>query len=243
MTDLRYDPLASLKENGAGLLKTASGTDLAAAVPSCPGWSLSDLVFHVSKVWTFWTEIVAPPLTTAEQVRNLPAPTQPDDDHIIAWAESRLESCLAVLETADANAEVWTWTGTNQPTSWVHRRMAQETAVHRWDVEHTATTDWMIDPIVASDGIDEFLMWHAHSRLNDSPNVGGSVHLHCTDADGEWTITNPDSGNMKFDRTHEKSDTAIKGEANALLLWVWRRPGPPVEIFGDTAVAERFQGS
>jgi len=243
VTDLRYDPLASLKENGTGLLDTASSADLTAPVPSCPGWTLSDLVFHVGKVWDFWTEIVTAQLTAVDQVRNLPGPDQPDDDHLIIWAKSQLESCLAVLHTADPNAEIWTWIGTNQPISWVHRRMAQETAVHRWDVEHTARTDWTIDPTVASDGIDEFLMWHAHSRLNDSPKVGGSVHLHCTDADGEWTITNPDSDNMKFDRTHTKSDAAIKGEANALLLWVWRRPGPRVEIFGDTAVAERFQGS
>ena len=32
--------------------------------------------------------------------------------------------------------EVWTWTGQNQNVEWVRRRMAQETAVHRWDAAH-----------------------------------------------------------------------------------------------------------
>ena len=109
---------------------------------------------------------------------------------------------------------------------------------------------------VAADGIDEFLTWFAGRRVapNAAP-IGGSVHLHCTDTDthvaegaddrsaatGEWLVHRLDESGVEFSREHAKGDAAVRGRANDLLLWLWRRDAGPVEILGDTAVAERFR--
>ncbi len=58
---------------------------------------------------------------------------------------------------------MWTWTGANQNVEWVRRRMAQETAVHRWDAAHAVGQPDDLDALVASDGIDEFLTYFANT--------------------------------------------------------------------------------
>lgn len=241
MTDLKYDPIASLRSNGTGLLDSAAALDRDVAINSCPGWRANDVVFHVTKVWNFWTAVVAEQIQDKEQVVNMAELPRPGDDELFDWSRECLEKCAITLEKADKASEFWTWTGANRPVSWVRRRMAQETAVHRWDIENASQSGWKIDPVVASDGIDEFLMWMAPRMARTAAPVDGTVHIHCTDADGEWTITKVEKQNVIFDRSHTSCDTAIKGEANSLLLWIWRRDGGPLQIFGDIEVARRFQ--
>ena len=134
--------------------------------------------------------------------------------------------------------------------------MTQETAVHRWDAANAVGVPYEIPVAVAADGIDEFLMWFAARRPNSNAlPVAGSVHLHCTDTDadvaegaddrsaanGEWMVTQLDESGIRFTREHAKGDAAVRGRANDLLLWLWRRDAGPVELLGDTAVAERFR--
>ncbi len=157
---------------------------------------------------------------------------------------------------ASDDTEVWTWTGSNQPEIWVERRMTQETAVHRWDAANAVGLPYEIPAAVAADGIDEFLMWFAARRVSEhAVPIGGTVHLHCTDPDvdlveggnqgsavgGEWMVHHLDENGIEFTREHAKGDAAVRGTANDLLLWLWRREAGPVEILGDTAVAERFR--
>ncbi len=241
MTVLDYDPIASLSGNGEGLLEAARLAGLEADVVSCPGWSVRDLVRHVGGVWHFWTTVVRTGIVTFEEARAVAESDQVADGETIDWARGCLDESVEVLSQADPKQEIWTWTGGNRPAAWVLRRMAQETAVHRWDAEDTLGTDWTIDPVVASDGIEEFFNWHAGRPVQGTPEVGGSVHLHCTDTEGEWTVTNMAGDNVDYERAHTKGDAAVKGEANALLLWLWRRNGASVEIFGDTDIAQRLQ--
>jgi uncharacterized protein (TIGR03083 family) len=161
----------------------------------------------------------------------------------------------ALLSVSD-DTEVWTWTGSNQPEVWVERRMTQETAVHRWDASNAVGLPYEIPTAVAADGIDEFLTWFAARRPTEGAvRVGGTVHLHCTDTDadiiegadrrsaahGEWMVQRLDESGIEFTREHAKGDAAVRGRANDLLLWLWRRDAGPVEILGDASVAERFR--
>ena len=43
----------------------------------------------------------------------------------------------------------------------------------------------------------------------------------------------------RFERGHVKGDVAVRGRANDILLWLWRRPAS-VDLVGDATVAERF---
>ncbi len=92
-------------------------------------------------------------------------------------------------------------------------------------------------PDAASASIDHFLH---HVVNSDLGAVGGSVHIHCTDVAGEWTIREVDGG-FDVTREHAKGDCAIRGAAND-ILGVLRRAMPlsSVDVVGDAAVAARF---
>ena len=74
-----------------------------------------------------------------------------------------------------------------------------------------------------------------------SRTLAGSVHLHCTDADGEWTVRPDGAGGHAVARDHAKADAALRGAAHDLLMVLWRRsPLDAVTVFGDTDLAAAF---
>ena len=62
----------------------------------------------------------------------------------------------------------------------------------------------------------------------------GTVHLHCTDVDGEWLIARRD-GEITRDRASTPRATSPPaGTASDLLLFLWGRvPADQLEVFGD----------
>ncbi|MDQ1427581.1 MAG: hypothetical protein QOK39_1057, partial [Acidimicrobiaceae bacterium] len=98
-------------------------------------------------------------------------------------------------------------------------------------------------PAVAVDGIDEllsvFLLAFAGGR---SPSDGRTVHLHATDAEGEWSLNvRPDF--LETHHEHTKGDVAIRARASDLLLWAVNRKSPDsadLELFGDRALLDAW---
>jgi uncharacterized protein (TIGR03083 family) len=242
-SSLPYDPVTQLTADSAGLLAAAERAGLHTGVEACPGWTVEDLLAHVEEVWAFWAIVVEGPLTDIAQIRAQPRPARPAASELPAAARAAADRLLAALESTDPTTEVWTWTGANQEAAWVGRRQVQEAAVHRWDAEHASGSGWAIPGDVASDGIDEFLTWFLDDLPGSREPVGGTVHLHCTDVAGEWLVTPKEDGMFDVVREHAKGDAAVRGAANDLLLWLWRRPGGPVEVLGDAGVAARFQAA
>ncbi len=255
-TTLPYDPHAHLRTDAVRFLEIVADHGFDQPVPSCPGWNLGDLAWHLGTVWNFWGGIVSERVTTLDGVEAIDQPKRPAADLLLDWVTAAHTSLYSALIRTSDDVEVWTWTGSNQPEIWVERRMTQETAVHRWDAANAVGIPYAIPTALAADGIDEFLTWFTSRRVSDgAAPVGGSVHLHCTDTDadviegsddrslagGEWLVTRLDESGIEFTREHAKGDAAVRGTANDLLLWLWRRDAGPVEILGDTAVAERFR--
>lgn len=251
---LPYDPLEHVRQDGVALIEIVTDHGFDVAVPSCPGWDLGDLVWHVGGVWNRFATAVSEGLTTLDEFRALPRPPRPDDGLILDWVTAAHTALGSALADAPDDQPIATWTGT-QDMVWVQRRMTQETAVHRWDASSAVGVPYEVPAAVAADGIDEFLMWFAGRPRRDSVAVGGTVHLHCTDLDadvaegtddrsaavGEWLVTSLDGGAATFTREHAKGDAAVRGRAHDLLMWCWRRDGAPVDIVGDADVAARFQ--
>ncbi|MDA3031786.1 MAG: maleylpyruvate isomerase family mycothiol-dependent enzyme [Actinomycetota bacterium] len=245
---LLYDALDHIRVDGNEFLRLVSGADLTMSVPSCPDWRLGDLVHHVGKVWDFWASIVSAKITDRSDVRSVAAPTRPETDvELVASAfESHVRLC-ETLQAAGLDQQVWTWTGAAQSTAWVRRRMAQETLMHLLDAGMTLGLEIDFPSDICADGIDEFLTWFAASdRREGEMKVGGTVHLHCTDADlpegaGEWFIAAMKEPAATFTREHRKGDVAIRGRAQDILMWLWRRDDDGLEMIGDRVVARRFR--
>ena len=98
-----------------------------------------------------------------------------------------------------------------------------------------------MDPEASSAAIDE-LLFGAVAEVAPGPNTWtGSVHLHCTDVDGEWLVVAEASRPPVVTREHAKGACALRGAAADLLLALWRRVGlDQIDVVGDVDLAARF---
>ncbi|HEY0933826.1 MAG TPA: maleylpyruvate isomerase family mycothiol-dependent enzyme [Trebonia sp.] len=220
--------------------------DLAADVPSCPGWTVADLARHTGTIHRWVTGIIETDATARVPLPDVDSP--PDSaDGWAQWLDSGAVPLLTALREAGPLSPVWSW-GPGRTSGWWARRILHETTVHRADAELALDAgDPAIDPVVAADGIDEFLFnlpsaRRAYPHLASLP-TGASLHLHATDSDGEWVIRFTDSG-IAWERGHEKATTAIRGPVTSLLLFTYgRRPvtDPRLESFGDQSLPALWQ--
>jgi uncharacterized protein (TIGR03083 family) len=206
---------------------------LGAPVPSCDGWNVGDLLYHMYEVQYGWHRVTA---ERREGFEGLNLPARPDDSALVSLVKGEHVGYSAMLRAFDPSTAISTWAGP-QDFAWLVRRMAQEISVHRVDAELASGAATAIDAVLASDGIDEFLEFFLNARRG---TVGGSVHIHCTDVAGEWTIREA-HGEFVVTREHAKGDAAIRGAASDVLLALWRRaPLSTVDVLGDAATAARF---
>jgi uncharacterized protein (TIGR03083 family) len=232
----RASYLASLAADSAAFYAAVDATALDAAVPCCPGWTVADLVYHLGEVHHFWGEVVARRLSAPD----VDEPERPPDDALVAWAKEQTDRLQEALAATDPATPVWTWS-TQKDVGFIQRRMAQETAVHRWDAQSASGTPTAVDQALSVDGIDEFLTYFLPGPGDERPALDGSVHLHVTDGDGEWLVRESDDSGLVVTPEHAKGDAAVRGPASDVLLVLWRRrPLAEVEVLGDAAVAERF---
>ena len=139
----------------------AASQDLAAAVPGCPGWTVRDLLSHVIGVYRH--KVVAldlgeqPPQRAFGDWGELAVDEDPREVLGTEYAALRER-----LTARDALTPTWAWWPTEQTLGFWIRRMAHETAVHRWDAEsavHGLDGAAPIPDDVATDGVDELLGW------------------------------------------------------------------------------------
>ncbi|MDO8390721.1 MAG: maleylpyruvate isomerase family mycothiol-dependent enzyme [Actinomycetota bacterium] len=232
-----YDLLAHLARDGNSFADACEAAGMATRVASCPEWNVSDLVWHLAEVHHFWRTIVGEQRTTWEGYEQ---PLRPTDDAVVEFYRSGLEETVTILAAAHPDQANWTWSH-QRDAGFVMRRMAHETAMHLWDAQQAAGGERAIDGPLASDGIDEFLDHFLSGDAGTTDGVGGSVHLHCTDVPGEWTVRPAIEGGFTLSREHAKGDAAMRGAASDLLLVLWRRrPIDTIDVVGDRGVAERF---
>lgn len=239
----RSELLAALEREGIAFGDAGAAASLDAPVESCPGWSMADLVWHLCRAHDFWHAVVADRLADWTAYTE---PERPADGDLIAFYRNGLTAVHEVLTATESTIEIWTWSA-DKTAGFVIRRLAHETAVHRWDAEHAAGRSNDIEAELASDGIDEFLTHFLGDARAEAEPVGGSVHIHCQDVAGEWTLrpVDTDAPGTGFDvtREHAKGDCAIRGSASDILLALWRRiplTAGTLNFAGDQAMAERF---
>ncbi|MBI4932693.1 MAG: maleylpyruvate isomerase family mycothiol-dependent enzyme [Actinobacteria bacterium] len=229
------DFMTALARDGAAFSAACEVAGMDAPVPSCPEWTVADLMWHLAEVHDFWTVVVR---DRVEYPDAYVEPERPPAADLPAFYRDRLAGVVEVLSAADPAQQNWTWTA-DHSAGFVQRRMAHETAMHLTDAQAAAGLALSVEPELASDGIDEFLEYF-RSRSTDAPAAGGSVHLHCTDVAGEWTVREVD-GERLVTREHAKGDCALRGPASDLLLVLWRRvPLSAADVVGDAEVAARF---
>jgi len=226
--------LSALSSDGEALAASAQ-RNLGASVPSCPGWTTADLVRHTGVVHRHKAEAIRCGGTAyPKDLAWVPAPA--GAEALFAWYREGLADLLDVLD-APPDQAAWSWAGDHRVAFW-QRRMAQETLVHRWDAQAAVGQTTPLSAELAADGVDEYLdVWLPRAEQRDD-TPSGTVHVHATDADGEWLVR-LDEGTVVLTRAHARGDVALRGRAEDLLLVLWRRrPLDAVEVLGDRTLAE-----
>ena len=230
------DYLDAIGGNAARFAQAARRAGLEAPVPTCPDWTVADLVRHQGRVFRWISGMVEAGAQEFVNPKDLNEQAKTADP--FPWLEEGAEQALAVLKGADPDAPVWNWLAQGPgPARFWWRRMAHETSVHRVDAEAAAGLESRVEPAeLASDGIDEFL---AFVQLRNKPEaleaLAGSFHFHTTDVAGEWVVMFGD-GAVTVTREHAKADVAVRGPASDLELFLYNRRGSDgLELFGDPA--------
>jgi uncharacterized protein (TIGR03083 family) len=208
-------------------------------VPTCPEWSLPELVHHVGSVHR-WQEAQLRSDDPADLVKVERA-ERPPLNALSGWYRAGLASLLDAFAEVGPHRVTPTWFGPRPATFWA-RRAAHETAIHRWDAEAAVTTPQPLDARQAVDALDELLEVFAPRRFDPTTWTGPdvSIHLHATDTEGEWTIRLGSSG-LDVGHEHAKGDVAARGSASDLVLMIAGRVPPArLELFGDAAVIDRW---
>lgn len=229
--------LELLAQDGERLREVAA-RDVSAPVPSCPGWSVADLVRHIAEVYEHKLACVA-----LGGARPDPwPPVWPAADDPLPWFDDALQRLLAMLRETDPDAASWTWWPADQTAGFWVRRMAQETAVHRVDVELATGDASAIDAELAVDGIEELLdlMFAGDWTGDEQPTLTGIVAV--STAGRTWTAVMAEDQVTVSAGDGISPEAEVTGEPSPLLLWMYgRAPDDVVSITGDRAAAIRLR--
>ena len=227
--------LEAIVRESEALASAAEGR-LDAAVPSCPGWAVRDLLLHISDVQRFWGQIVA---RRSQDQEGIEKERPPDGTDLTAWFRASTRALVTALQGTHPNRRVWTW-APEKNVRFVLRRQAHEAAIHRADAELASGALQPIEPKLAADGVHEFLQYMATDPAPPEDIRGRRVRLSSTDGLGEWLIWVTATGVM-VERGPGDAHAVVETTASNLDLLLWRRiPLDGLRIKGDAGLVDRF---
>ena len=229
----------------AGMAAELEGQDLSTRVPTCPEWDLAELIRHTGRVHRWVYEIARTRSTEYVNWKKLDLGEPADPNGLPAWLAAGADPVVKEL-AMDPATPLWSFAPGGSAGFWA-RRQLHETTVHRADGQLALGLSPQIPAEQAIDGVDELvgtmLAAIAPGRVLELNRVGDSLHLHATDAPGEWTIGLTADG-FSFETGHAKATVAVRGAAADLFLLLWNRRRPAdaerFEIFGDAALVDAW---
>lgn len=250
-TSMSFDEyLAVIEAQTAALLADAGACSMTDPVPTCPGWTVADLLKHHGGVCRWAGAIIrdgrTANLSDAEMASLLAAPTERDE--LLAWyADGRAGLIDALRSSVDGPMLVFLRDAPAARLFWA-RRCAHESTIHRVDalsavVGHLPTTASAgIPDQLALDGIDELLLGFVPRRSSalraDEPIT---VTVSPTDTDRAWTVVIGTGPPVSSIGATKDSDAVLTGSAAGVYLGLWNRgdeiaehgPAPVLGLWRD----------
>ena len=246
----------SLDEYGDGLGRAATvlranaaAAGLDAPVPTCPGWTVLDLVAHQGMVHRWATgHLRGTPVADAAAIEK----AAHDETDVLGWFDEGATALLQAIVDApdDVDAPVFLRHAPGPRLFWT-RRQCHETTIHAVDAlgarlgrPARADETWMRAPL-ALDGIDELLRGFLTRRRQGvhTPEATRLV-VRPRDAERAWVVTlhpeEPAETSVVDPATAavDDGDPELTGSAVELYLQLWNRaPAPPLGAPGGWAVA------
>ena len=235
--------LAILRREGERLAAAAERAGLDAPVPTCPEWTVRDLVRHIGGIHRWAATIV-------REARLKPFDPYPElekawpaDAELLEWFRSGHADLVGVLEAAPLDLQCFTVLRGDSPRDFWARRQAHETGMHRADAESASGAIGAFAADQAVDGIEEMLFGFATrpgSRLACDPPR--KVSLSVTDARGEWTVYIGAEGPRAERGAVAAAECRVSATASDLFLLLWNRVGVhQVQVTGDVGLLDLWR--
>lgn len=218
----------------ATFVAVARDADPATPVRTCGHWSMRDLIHHTGLIHRWAAGMVAEYAPERHNRTSADWPLPADPAGYPDWLGEAEEFLVPVLRAADPDVQMWAW-GADQHARFWSRRMTHETTVHRSDAELALGRVPRIDPVVAADGVSEFLV-NLPRAVRWAPDVGNlrgdgeQIQLAATDRPDSWTITlHPTGFTWSWDGAGKPAPgsdadaVTVAAPAADLYLLVWGR--------------------
>jgi uncharacterized protein (TIGR03083 family) len=239
--------------------RQAAGADTTALVPSCPGWSVADLVLHLGGVHRYLAPVLrdrlaAPPDPADVALLELPAdrggwpvpahaPNRgPMPPGLIDWFAEGASALEAQFRGGDPGERVWTWSREQTAGFWL-RMQTIEAAVHRWDAENAIGEAQPVEAELAADAVGQTFEVMAPARrawTQAPPGAGERFGFRQTDGTGRWAVRF-DGDQVVLTEDALPCEAELAGTASDLMLFLWQRlPADRLDVRGGESVADRY---
>jgi uncharacterized protein (TIGR03083 family) len=236
--------LGALRSEVPAFRSAVAEADPAAPVPSCPEWTVGQLIGHLTGQYEWVARHVARGVTTPPEDPHPPGP----DTATLAEFDEAFADLLTRFDGLDPELPAWNWAPQAKRVAFWQRRIAHDTALHRWDAQ--MATHGLTEPLeakLAADGVSEVLDTILPAGRGRCPaDRHGMVALTATDLDHTWHVRLRESGGVALldtdtilddDDLHERAVAA--GHASDLQLALWGRVGFDVlRLTGEQALLE-----
>jgi uncharacterized protein (TIGR03083 family) len=221
--------LAHISNSSTELLRLSDGATWC-SVPSCPGWTLAELLHHVGAVYTDVAALIRERPVAGQVVWKRLGPVAPPGDRLVEWFHLATDDMLSAFSAAVPDESAWSWSMNQTVGFWI-RRMCHETVVHHWDAAAGRGEEMVIDPVLACDGLDEFLTEFVplmRRRRGARAASGEHFMFECVDADAAWGVAlDASSATVTYrNPPSENHSITVRAQAAQLLLILWQRLPP-----------------
>lgn len=222
----------ALKVGGLEFRAAVGEADLGADVPSCPGWTVGTLVHHLGSMYRYVNAHVTRGVTSPPEKRLPAYVEEPPATDVLAWWDAAFEKLVATLDVIDPEMPAWNWAPQAKTAAFWHRRVAHETAVHRWDAQIAIGLGEPIEARLAADGVSEVLdtFLPAGHRRPHAP-LTAVAELHATDIGQNWYVRLRGEGlalldtDTILDDDDPQPNVTASGTASDINLALWGRVG------------------
>jgi len=233
---------AALIQANRALAETAFAADPSTPIPTCPGWSMLQLIRHVGRGDRWAAQIINTGSSSDLDPRTVPDGRPPDvPEQARVWLEASPQVILDAVAAIGPETAVATFLGPRPARWWIRRRL-HEATVHGADAALATGRSYELSPAVAVDGIEERLD-RLTAELPSLPGIalanGATLVLKATDAGATWTVRGLHGGiTWNRDVTTAPGTVTLSGPADALFFALVRRrtlDGAGIDIAGDAA--------
>lgn len=248
------DRIAVIRAESQRFAEALAETPDGSPCPTCPDWTATDLLWHLTEVHTFWSRILEQDVRSDAEAESVEEdkPERPGTIAEMLPVRARAtDALLDQLAALDDAAPRWSWWEPDQTVGFTRRMQTYEATMHRVDAELTAGVP--VTPLradVAAGAVDHCVdvMWGWMPPWASYEPLAAVEFVAATAEGGEgprwlvevghWTGTGPTSG-REFDVPRAvragpdaRPTATATGSARDLALWAWTR-GDEVALSGD----------